>query len=107
MKWYILLIIGIFLLDFIYKNFFEKKKKKITLRRKSDSYYEEEELKFKSINNMNINNKTNITIQNINISNLEKITQYEFKKKKMYSDDDEFESVMPPLKKKNKYNNYI
>ena len=56
---------------------------------------------------MNINNKTNITIQNINISNLEKITQYEFKKKKMYSDDDEFESVMPPLKKKNKYNNYL
>ena len=100
MKWYILIIIGIFLLDFIYKNFFEKKKKKITLRRKSDSYYDEEDLKFKSINNMNNNNTINISRQNINISNLEKITQYEFKEKKINSDEDEFESVMPPLKKK-------
>ena len=98
MKWYILLIIGIFLLDFLYKNFFEKKKKKITLRRKSDSYYDEEEQRFKSINNNN--NTINITRKNINISNLEKITQYEFKEKKIISDDDEFESVMPPLKKK-------
>ena len=55
---------------------------------------------------MNINNKTNITIQNINISNLEKIKQYEFKKKKKYSDNNKFESVMSPLKKKKKNKKY-
>ena len=100
MKWYIIVIIGVFILDFIYKNFFEKKKKKITLRRKSDSYYDQVENEFQSINQINnFNNSINRTNRYLNISH---IIDYELKEKNIDStdDDDEFKDVMPQKKKK-------